>query len=224
MAAQSSPTKNWVFTVNLSCFDKGVPKEDCFPFSVTNPKAENFGVQALAWQPEVGLEGNKHIQGYLRLDKGKRDTAIRKAWPGVHFEPCKSVIAAIGYASKDDTFQGWDHTFESGVSVSFPAVRCQENLDVVVRQGERTDIKKLKEIVVKPGGLRTIAEDYPEQYLRFHSVLSKMAGLLSALRVDALREVIFLWGDAGEFKFRYGRYRSREPSFYFPCGRQIIFF
>lgn len=58
------------------------------------------------WQMEKGESGTEHLQGVVRFKNQKTFNALKKDWPKIHWEKCKSWKAALDYCWKDETCIG----------------------------------------------------------------------------------------------------------------------
>jgi len=59
-----------------------------------------------AMQEECGTNGTKHIQFAMKFKNARRFTALKKAFPKVHLEKCKSWINSRNYCLKNQTRAG----------------------------------------------------------------------------------------------------------------------
>ena len=187
--------KNW-------CFTAYPPQK--FPTNLTDNECIHVKANYLVYQPEECPETQrKHIQGYIQLEKKVRLTAIKKLWPQAHFEPMRgSNDQAIAYCKKEESFCPFDGfvRYEFGV--------CS-------KQGGRSDVTELKELVVQKGGLKRIAEEHPEAFLRY-SRLEKWGDLLRPERENKPRQVIVYYGAPGTGKSRIA-YRDFGDDMYTPA-------
>lgn len=82
-----------------------------FFFTWNNPPedAEALLAQHLEkkhYQPEIGKNGTKHLQGYGMFKNPRAFNAIIKLFPGIHIEKIKNYKATIQYCMKEDTKAG----------------------------------------------------------------------------------------------------------------------
>jgi len=74
--------------------------------TINNPTEAETTVNIPGWklegQFEVGKEGTRHFQGYLRTPQC-RFSAIKKALPRAHIEPAKNVAALKKYVHKEES-------------------------------------------------------------------------------------------------------------------------
>lgn len=88
---------------------------------------------------EVGEKGTPHLQGYAELKKQTAFNTIKEIWNGMHIEPRRgSQLQAIDYCKKDKDF------LEAGV---------------MKKQGSRSDIHSIKEIVFSGGSIMDIVDE-----------------------------------------------------------------
>ncbi|GAC77826.1 replication protein, partial [uncultured marine virus] len=90
---QISPAKHWVFTLN-NYTEQNI-------YALRNDSS----IKRLSMQEEVGESGTPHLQGYLEFYLKKRPKSVFKEF-SPHWEPCKSIKAAIAYTQKLDTRSG----------------------------------------------------------------------------------------------------------------------
>jgi hypothetical protein len=57
-------------------------------------------------QEEIGINGNKHIQGYISFKNQRSFNTVKALFEGAHLEIPKSHIAAMNYCKKFDTRNG----------------------------------------------------------------------------------------------------------------------
>jgi len=179
-----------------------------FVFTVNNPEASKKWPRALSdegddvsWgvsQPETGAEGTFHIQGACAFATKKRITALSKKYPGTHWELMKGTCAqAAAYCRKDDTYtpgRGYERELWGAEPVG---------------QGHRTDIDELREMVKLPGGLKRVAEEKPQEFLRY-TKLSVWAAALRPARANAPRTLKIYYGAPGTGKSRMVREEADE--------------
>ena len=93
---------NWVFTLNNPTVD---------PEALFDPTVMKYYVAQL----EVGESGTPHIQGYLRMLKKVRMSAMKKLIPEAHWEVRKGTHKqARSYCMKTDTRKPDTSPFEAG--------------------------------------------------------------------------------------------------------------
>lgn len=111
-----------------------------FVFTINNPTEEDRllirsaidEIQYIIMADEVGKEGTNHIQGYCELKRQMSGNVIKRIMPRAHIEKRRGTQKqAIEYCKKDGKF---------------------EELGEFKKQGKRTDIKKVKEIILEKNG------------------------------------------------------------------------
>jgi len=65
---------------------------------------------------EVGTCGTKHIQGFLKFNFRQRFSTIKKIWPKIHLEKCKSPAQAKLYCKKDNNYVSSDRVIKDPMS------------------------------------------------------------------------------------------------------------
>lgn len=58
------------------------------------------------FQPEIGKEGTKHLQGYFEFKNARTFDSLKKQWPKIHLEKARNREACIEYCQKSDTKDG----------------------------------------------------------------------------------------------------------------------
>ncbi len=93
---QDIARKCWVFTVN-----------NPVPTDMVSPELCDYMIVGL----EIGDEGTKHLQGYVRLKTKIRMKSMKKLLPRAHLEPAKGTDWQNRvYCSKDGDFTEWGKT------------------------------------------------------------------------------------------------------------------
>ena len=127
--------------------------------------------------------GQRHLQGFIVLNKSSRLSAVKKIHPGAHWEVMKgSHIQASTYCKKDGDF------VERGTHPN---------------PGKRTDITAACEIV-KSHGMKRLAEEMPEQiikYARNYQIYQNLVSPNLGAR-DWPMEVEWYYGPTGTGKSR----------------------
>jgi len=81
-------------------------RHSCWSITINNPTDDEVKVDNPGWklegQYEVGKEGTRHFQGYLKTPQC-RFTAVKKAFPRAHIEPARNAQALKKYVHKDET-------------------------------------------------------------------------------------------------------------------------
>jgi len=185
-----SQSKFYVFTTNKPDATKKWPRQQA---------NEGDDVVWCVSQPEKGAEGTCHIQGAVAFANKKRLAQLVKKYPGTHWERMNGTCAqSLAYCTKEDSYFPFDGYSREQWGV-MPA-----------GQGARGDIAELKEMIKVPGGLKRIAEERPEDFLRY-TKLAQWGALLRPERVDAPREVIIHYGPPGSGKSRKAREDHPDP-------------
>lgn len=129
---------------------------------------------------EKGEGGTPHLQGYAELKKRTAFSVIKGLWDRMHIEPRRgSQLQAITYCKKDGDF------FEYGE---------------MKKQGSRSDIHSIKEIVFSGGTMMDIVEESNSyQALRAGQLL---LSLRPFSKRDLPKKVFWYWGSTGSGKTR----------------------
>jgi len=100
---QTDKTSRWQFTA----YEDEYPLVDDFSKSLT---IAEFGFQ----QEVCPTTQRIHRQGYLRTKTQVRFSALRKEFPGIHFEAAKNWDALVNYCKKEETRDKNSPQFVSG--------------------------------------------------------------------------------------------------------------
>jgi len=81
-------------------------RHSSWSITINNPTDDEVKVDNPGWklegQYEIGKEGTRHFQGYLKTPQC-RFSAIKKAFPRAHIEPARNAEALKKYVHKDET-------------------------------------------------------------------------------------------------------------------------
>ena len=177
-------SRNWVLTQN---YKDEEPKDDDYLLNeITNLR----GISFTAFQLEQGEQGTKHHQIYLSFKDAKSFTTIKRYFPTAHIEVMEGTPQqAYAYCTKEESrirdFVVWGE---------------------IPKQGERTDIQKMYDMLENECSLREIASSFPGQYMRMHNnILAVQQEILESKFEDEFRKinVVYLSDETGAGKTRY---------------------
>lgn len=88
-------SRNWLFTLNNPDIDE-------------YPELWNKDhISLLVYQPEIGLMGTLHLQGYMEIDSPRRLSFVQSLNARAHWEIRRGTrLQALQYCTKEDTSQG----------------------------------------------------------------------------------------------------------------------
>lgn len=142
--------KFWCFTYN-----NPPPDLDAFADLIID-----YGASYIFFALEVGESGTPHYQGYVEFPKLKRLSQLKKAHAAVHWERrLGSQQQAIDYCKKDEGTEGW--------------LWIEKGTPADTAQGSRTDLKEAINVLQK-GGIRAVASELPETFVRTFRGLSAL--------------------------------------------------
>jgi hypothetical protein len=180
----SERSRNWILTQNYK--DQEPQDDNDLLYTIKNLR----GIVFTAFQLEQGEQGTKHHQIYLSFKDAKSFTTIKKYFPTAHFEPMQGTPAqAYLYCTKEETRIG--EPFQWGE---------------LPKQGERSDIQKIYEMLEDECPLREIASSFPGQYLRMrNNIVAVQQEILESKYQDDFRDinVVYLSDEPGSGKTRY---------------------
>lgn len=136
----------------------------------------------------MGYEGKEegktpHIQGYVYFKDNKTFSALKKYMPRAHIEvrsKDSTPEAAIKYCKKEGDYD------EDGEPP---------------KQGKRTDIDEVSEMIKEGKKIRDVALEHPNTYIKFHKGIQALRNIiLSISKRTEKPEVIVYYGDTGTGK------------------------
>lgn len=121
--------------------------------------------------------GTPHMQGYIIFRRNYSLIQLKKLHDKCHWEQSK-CSDAMNYTFKDQNYYLEDNR----------------------KQGSRTDLKEVAN-VIKEQGIKTVKDNYPEMYIRYHSGMEKLVQHYTAQR-DFKPYVTWIYGPTGTGKTR----------------------
>lgn len=132
---------------------------------------------------EVGEKGTSHLQGYIELNNACTMNALKKKLKNntIHVEVRRGTsLQASDYCKKDGQF------FEKGE---------------LSKQGERTDLNELKEMIMDGKKVDDIVIENPEVVYKYGRVLDRIEDICVMKKVrDWMTEGIWICGPSGSGK------------------------
>ncbi len=190
--------KDWCFTVHSGHFGdlseaeviEGLKKVTC---------------TYIVFQQETGGDlGRDHLQGYVMFKTLKTMAGAKEALPcGAHLEPrmADKISDAINYCKKDDTRRPGCNPFEVGT------MPMDHGIKRTLR--DACDLAKKK-------GIKRVALDMPEEFVRYHAGLGRLANIAAEDKLPDWRDVkvIVVVGDSGCGKSWFAEhYDHRDNTF-----------
>lgn len=174
---------NWVFTWN-NYTDKLAPQ--AWP-----------DVVQLVYQCEIAPDtGTPHLQGYVRFDKNKRMSALKKLSPAIHWEKRYGThVQAYEYCSKEETR---DPAPDSGPWF----------IGVQPEPGKRNDLEEAARLLREGMSVKALAAQMPLVAMRYNRGLQFYKMCVTPHRTEQT-ELIIYWGPPGSGKSHH--VRSRWP-------------
>nr|QKI29020.1 Rep [Kummerowia striata CRESS virus] len=154
---QPKSSRYWCLTYNN-------PEEDIDIFNqYLNKLIDTKKLQYVVYQLEKGLEETSHYQIYIELFRDKPFTYVKGIFPKCHIEPRKGTgTQARDYCMKEESRQSGPYEFGEFKNIS---------------QGKRTDLSKVADLVKSGTSLKRIANEYPEQFMKYHNGIQKLMKL-----------------------------------------------
>lgn len=108
---------------------------------------------------EIGEKGTPHLQGYLEFTDKVSLSTIKQYIPRAHIEQRRGTQQqAIDYCKKDGDYTTYG---------------------TPKQQGARTDLESIYDRMKEGASIRTIADEYPGQYIRYHRGISELHRLIN---------------------------------------------
>lgn len=171
---------------------------DRWCFTVNNPEGWrpvwDAGIMLyMVWQLERGAEGTQHVQGYVRFDRRKRGSTVKRLLNrNAHVEPARgSEEQCRTYCTKEETRE------EAGEEYG----EFDASIGTGGKQGQRTDLTTIANMIIAGSTMRDVAIAYPGDYIRYHSGFEAFQLTVTAIPpVQRDVQVIVLWGPTGTGK------------------------
>lgn len=190
--SQPSSARDWLVTLR---------KQDCPDASILQTHFADIGVVSAVFQLEQGEKsGYEHWQIFLRFKNQKRFTTLRKQFSAAglataHIEPRRgSVAQAVAYCSKEETRISGPYYFG-------------DSIDVESRQGHRSDLDRLREMVLDDGMSvdEILLSDASTTAARYTQYLRDLVQARDRKASKDFRhlEVVYLYGRPGVGKTRW---------------------
>jgi hypothetical protein len=200
--AQPRQARGWFFTINGSETDV----EEWDAELHTRVDSINEGgdalVRCLAWQPEIGENGNHHLQGCLQTKRPARLSAVKSWLPGqAHLQVRRGTWAqAKRYCTKVDTRKPG----------ALPMVCGDEP-----RQGARNDLVSIKERIDSGAKEAEIAEEFFGQWVRYYKAFNRYRGIKLPNRNFPTFTQVY-WGPPGTGKTRRAFDEAGPDAYWLP--------
>ncbi len=162
-------------------------REYVFTLNNYTPADREFLERALEWctffcyQPELAPNtGTRHLQGFLcfttpRTLRGAKQTVFgTEHMRSVHLESAKGTKHQCkAYCSKEESR-------DAGAGFGYTELGSFEDVPEQRGQGARNDIHGAAKAIADGADLRTIAQDYPDSFVKFHRGFSALQSALHA--------------------------------------------
>lgn len=153
---------------------------------------------------EVGEQGTPHLQGYIELANPAKFSTMHNKLPRAHWETrAKRATAhqAAAYCKKEENL-----LIERGE---------------ITHQGERTDLKRVAELVKEKKTLTEIAESHPVEVIKYHRGIETLISTTMTNRsAEVPPTVIWIWGKTGVGKTRSVHENHDAKDIYIKDGTQ----
>ncbi len=194
-----SRSRDYCFTVHSGNFGNKTEQE-------VMSDLEHVNCTYIVFQQESGGSlGRDHLQGYVMFKGQKTLKAAQVAlgFPTCHMEARKApkISDAVNYCKKDDTRRPGCMWHEVGT----------QPMDTGVKRTLRDACE-----LAKTSGVKRVAMDMPEEYVRYHAGLGKLANIAAEDNLPEWRDVnvIVVVGDSGCGKSWFAEhYDNRDDTY-----------
>lgn len=161
-------------TLRNACFTINNPTVEAAAFVQT--LIDSHLVSYIVVGKEVGASGTPHYQGYVEFNNSLAFDTVRVMLLHGHIEARRGTSQeASQYCQKDGEFLSWGE---------------------MSKQGNRTDIEVVANMVKEYNSIRVIAMEYPVQYIKFHKGILGLQSALIEARTN-VPEVRVYYGPTG---------------------------
>lgn len=167
-------------------------------------KAQPYFEYLIAYE-ERGESGTPHLQGYVELKKPASTKQLSGLIPKSAIFQCNgSQTQNMLYVAKgNQPKEQWDELKQHGPDYGKDAKLFYE-YGTPKTQGKRTDLAPILEAVNSGMGIRAIAKNHPEQFIKFQKGIQAYHSALATPRSTAdAKKVIVIFGPTGTGKTRY---------------------
>lgn len=173
-------------------------------------------VKYICYGMEVGENGTPHLQGYAELVSQMSFTTVKPLISArAHIEPRRgSARQAAGYCKKGTDPGPYDQYADR--TAEQPGTWVGWEHGHLSHQGRRSDITEPATLIQEGAPMSQIATDFPVEFVKYHKGFRELRSLvLPARSLDAMPEVVVLWGATGTGKTRdaYIKYWPDEPHY-----------
>jgi len=186
-------------------------------FTINNPASDDLpasfeakGAVFCVWQAEVGANGTRHLQGYVRMQTKRSLAAMKELDATAHWEVRKGTHEqAVAYSTKDETRAAgpWRYGAE-------PA------------PGRRTDLDAVYESLKEGKTLTEISDSHFSAFVKFNRGIEKWKMLHTTKNRSWHTEVRVYWGPTGTGKSRRALHEAGPNAYWVlqPGNGQACFF
>lgn len=161
-------------------------------------KIESIGYTRAVIGKEVGESGTPHLQWMVTFKDAYHWNDVRLFFEGSHVEACRNADAAAKYCAKEAIF--WESDKR--------------------QQGNRTDLKKVQDMIERGHDLREVAMSAPSTFMKYPGGVQKYYELFNSNKTRSesweLAEHAWFFGPTacGKTKFAVKSMRDRDITFW----------
>ena len=163
------------------------------------------GVAYMVYGLEKSKEGTPHLQGYCEFNNQKEWSSVKKMLEGAHFEARRGTAAGAARYCKKGEQTHENYELEGVDSPTYGLNAVVTEWGEITGQGKRNDLTPACEMIKDGQSLKKVAEEHPEQFVRFHKGLIALKNILIPPRCT-MPETRIYWGSKGTGK----SYDARE--------------
>lgn len=171
-------TRSWLFTLNNPT-SLIVLDED---------KVSALKILYLVYQKEVGAQGTPHLQGYVYFQNPVRMVGCKAALVALSDDTAKGAHLEVARGTAQ---QNRDYCTKVDTRVEGPF-----EYGVIPKQGSRSDLGAIKDLIDSGASEADVAEQYFGQYVRYHNGFRQYRSVTARKR-DWKTKVVVHYGSTG---------------------------
>lgn len=157
---------------------------------------------------EFTKSGKPHLQGYIEFANAKAFGTLKKAFPKMHLGLRKGTSQqASNYCKKGvQSHEEWEH-FSKTTEGGHMGPNYGKNADIFEigtrnKQGDRSDLEAVAELVSNRASLKEIAEKCPVQFMKYSNGIEKLRNLTihKHRSSEYMPQISWYWGASGSRK------------------------
>lgn len=156
----------------------------------------------LVFGKEMGESKTPHLQGYVEFANARTGKSMKKLHTGkTHWEVrLGTPEEASAYCKKgEQPHEEW--TAEGAKGPNYGKCAIVVEIGKLPKQGKRTDLDDVADLIVEGASTREVAHTYPATYIKYHKGIEALKSKMFEPR-KTKPTVIWRWGETGTGKTR----------------------